>query len=62
LRNQEYGPIETWGGIVLRKKDVSSSAAAGVGFIEETGVRVGAQDHITRPVHNAVRQVGGYVV
>jgi hypothetical protein len=47
---------------ILQKKDVSSCAAAGVGFIEETGVHVGAQDHITRPVHNAVCWIGSSVV
>ncbi len=44
-------PIKKWEGIILRKKDVSSCAAAGVGFIEESCIHVSTQDHITRPVN-----------
>ena len=39
-----------------------SRSAAGVGFVEKACIRVGAQDHVTRPVNNAVSWVGSNIV
>ncbi len=33
---------------------MSARSAAGVGLIEKPCICMGAQDHVTRPVHNAV--------
>ncbi len=62
LGNGEYGTIETWKWIILRKEDVSSRLAAGVGLIEKSCIRMGTQDHVTRPVNNAVSWIGSNIV
>ena len=41
---------------------MSSRSAAGVGLIEKTCIRMGAQDHVTRPVNNAVSWIGSDIV
>ena len=41
---------------------MSTRSAAGVGLIEKTCIRMGAQDHVTRPVHNAVSWIGSDIV
>ena len=41
---------------------MSSRSAAGVGFVEKACIRVGAQDHVTRSVNNAVSWVGSDIV
>jgi hypothetical protein len=41
---------------------VSSRAAAGVGLIKTTCICMGAQDHVTRPVNNAVSWIGSNIV
>jgi hypothetical protein len=62
LGDGEYGTIETWKRIILRKEDVSSRSAVGVGLIEKTCIHMGAQDHVTRPVNNAVSWIGSNIV
>jgi hypothetical protein len=62
LGDGEYGTIETRKWIILREEDVSTRSAAGVGLIEKTCIRMGAQDHVTRPVHNAVSWIGSDIV
>ncbi len=41
---------------------MSSRAAAVVGHIEKTCICMGAQDNVTRPVHNAVSWIGSIIV
>ena len=41
---------------------MSSRSAAGIGLIEKTCIRMGAQDHVTGPVHNAVSWIGSDIV
>ncbi len=41
---------------------MSACSAAGVGLIEKTCIRMGAQDHVTRSVHNAVSRIGSDIV
>ncbi len=41
---------------------MSTRAAAGVGLIEKTCICMGTQDHVTRPVHNAVSWIGSDMV
>ncbi len=41
---------------------MSTRSAAGVGLIEKTCICMGAQDHVTRPVHNAVSWIGSGIV
>ena len=41
---------------------MSSCATAGVGFIEESGIRVGTEDHVTGPVNNAICRIGSHIV
>ncbi len=41
---------------------MSTRSAAGVGLIEKTCIRMGAQDHVTRPVHNAASWIGRDIV
>ena len=40
---------------------MSSRAAAGVGLIEKTCICMGAQDHVTRPVNNAISWIGSSI-
>jgi hypothetical protein len=62
LGNGENGPVETWEGIISQKKDVSSCAVVGVGFVEESSIRVGTKDHITRSVNNAICRISSNIV
>jgi hypothetical protein len=41
---------------------VSPCTAVRVGLIEESCIRVVTQDHVTGPVHNAVRRIGSNIV
>ncbi len=41
---------------------MSSCSASGVGLIEKACIRMGTQDHVTRPVNNAVRWIGSNIV
>jgi hypothetical protein len=40
---------------------VCSGAAAGVSLFEESWVRVGTQDHVTRLVDDAIRRIGSNI-
>ena len=46
----------------FQKEDMCSRLAAGVGLIEKTCIRMGTQDHVTRPVNNAVSWIGSNIV
>ncbi len=41
---------------------MSSSAAMGVGLIEESGISMDTQDHVTRSINDAVRGIGSNIV
>ncbi len=41
---------------------MSSRSAAGVGLIEKACIRMGAKDHVTRPVNNAFSWIGSNIV
>ncbi len=41
---------------------MSSGAATGVGLIEESGISMGTQEHVTRSINDAIRRIGSNIV
>ncbi len=41
---------------------MGTGSAAGIGFVEESCICVGAQDCVTRPIYDAVGRIGSHVV
>jgi hypothetical protein len=58
----ENGTVKAWKRIILGEVDVSPSLTAGVSFIEEPGIGVGTQNHVTGLMYYAVRRVGSNIV
>jgi hypothetical protein len=58
----ESGTIKTWKRIILGEVDVSPGPTAGVSFVEELGIGMGTQNHVTRLIYYAVRRVGSNIV
>ncbi len=48
--------------VILGHEDVSASAAAAFGFIEEASIGMGAEYHVTAVICGAIVRVGGEVV
>jgi hypothetical protein len=57
----ENGTVKAWKRIILGEVDVSPGPTAGVSFVEEPGIGVGTQNHVTGSIYYAIQRVGSNI-
>ena len=62
LGNRENCTIESWEGDIFGEEDMGASTASSLCFVEEAGICVSTQNHVTCAIYYAIIWVSGNIV